>query len=120
MRLLIIEDSRNLAHSLKQGLTKGAFAADVGPDPSKRRAALAVSQYAAVVLDLDLADGSAHPFSRIYASELSKKRPSGFQRNASCATRSNDYRRRRQLRKWGPTVQMKIVRGVPYFLSEDE
>jgi len=114
MRLLIIEDSRNLAHSLKQGLTKGAFAADVGPDPSKRRAALAASQYAAVVLDLDLAEEPTSPGST---------RPScrrTVQRNASCATRSNDYRRRRQLRKWGPTVQMKIVRGVPYFLSEDE
>ena len=59
MRLLVVEDNRNLARLLKLGLTKAGFAVDLSSNLSEARAALANSQYMAVVLDLGLADGEA-------------------------------------------------------------
>ena len=59
MRLLVVEDNRNLARLLKLGLSKAGFAVDLGSNLSESRAALANSQYMAVVLDLGLADGEA-------------------------------------------------------------
>ena len=120
MRFLFIEDNQNLAHPLKQGLTRVRFAVDLGSNPSKGGASVAPSQYMAAILDLDLAHGRAHSFSRIHASKLSKNRLSGYRREASRATRSSDNRLRRQLRKWVAMVQIKIVRGVGLFLSEGE
>jgi len=59
MRLLVVEDNRNLARLLKLGLTKAGFAVDLSSNLSEARAALANSQYMAVVLDLGLTDGQA-------------------------------------------------------------
>jgi two-component system response regulator TctD len=65
MRLLVVEDNRNLARLLKKGLTKAGFAVDLGSNLSKARVALANSHYMAVVLDLGLADGEAPSLLRV-------------------------------------------------------
>jgi len=57
MRLLVVEDNRNLARLLQLGLSEAGFAVDLGL--SEARAASTTSQYMAIVLDLGLADGEA-------------------------------------------------------------
>jgi DNA-binding response OmpR family regulator len=74
MRLLIVEDNRNLARLLKSGLTKAGFAVDLGSNLSKARVALANSHYMAVVLDLGLAYGEAPPLLR-YLRERHRRIP---------------------------------------------
>jgi DNA-binding response OmpR family regulator len=56
MRLLVIEDSTELAKLLETGLSKFAFEVDAVETAAKARDALAQVRYAAVILDLGLPD----------------------------------------------------------------
>lgn len=58
MRLLLVEDTADLADSLLAHLRGEGHAVDHAPDAEGARAALAVSDYACVILDLGLPDGS--------------------------------------------------------------
>ncbi|MDR0807741.1 MAG: response regulator transcription factor [Gemmobacter sp.] len=58
MRLLLVEDTTDLAASLLAHLRAQGHAVDLAPDAETARAALAVSDYACVILDLGLPDGS--------------------------------------------------------------
>lgn len=58
MRLLLVEDTADLAESLLAHLRGQGHAVDHAPDAETARAALAVSDYACVILDLGLPDGS--------------------------------------------------------------
>ena len=64
MRLLVVEDNRNLARLLELRLSKAGF--DLGSNPSEARAAATSSQYMAIVPDLGLADAEAPRFCAIY------------------------------------------------------
>jgi DNA-binding response OmpR family regulator len=57
MRLLLIEDEARIAEILRSALARAGFAVDAVGLCSDARAALAVNQYDAVVLDLGLPDG---------------------------------------------------------------
>ena len=56
MRLLLVEDNRELAALVCKGLDAAGFAADVVETAADARAVLATTRYAAVVLDLGLPD----------------------------------------------------------------
>ena len=58
MRLLLVEDSADLAESLLAHLRGQGHAVDHAPDAATATAALAVSDYGCVILDLGLPDGS--------------------------------------------------------------
>lgn len=58
MRLLLVEDTADLAESLIAHLRKEGHAIDHVADAEGARAALAVADYACVILDLGLPDGS--------------------------------------------------------------
>lgn len=57
MRLLIVEDNQELAELLSKGFEAAHFDSDVLSSVADARAALATTQYAAVILDLGLPDG---------------------------------------------------------------
>ena len=57
MRILLVEDDAALAGAVCSYLEAKAFVVDVTPGLAQARAALAAVQYAAVLLDLHLADG---------------------------------------------------------------
>jgi len=54
MRLLIVEDNRELANWLAKSLVQARYAVDVAHDGEEAEHLLAVSDYAAVILDLSL------------------------------------------------------------------
>jgi two-component system response regulator TctD len=56
MRLLLVEDNKELAALVCKGLDAAGFAADVVETAADARAVLATTRYAAVVLDLGLPD----------------------------------------------------------------
>jgi len=56
MRLLLVEDNKELAALVCKGLDAAGFAADVVETATDARAVLATTRYAAVVLDLGLPD----------------------------------------------------------------
>lgn len=58
MRLLLVEDSPDLAGSVLRHLTAAGHAVDHAADAAGTLAALAVGDYACVILDLGLPDGS--------------------------------------------------------------
>lgn len=58
MRLLFVEDNPELAQSALRFLQAEGHAVDHAPDAATARAARAVAEYACVVLDLGLPDGS--------------------------------------------------------------
>ena len=57
MRLLIVEDSEELAQLLANGLKSAGYDNDVLLTASDARAALTTTRYAAIILDLGLPDG---------------------------------------------------------------
>ena len=57
MRLLVIEDNEELARLLANGLQSAGFEVDVLANATMGRSALAVTHYAALILDLGLPDG---------------------------------------------------------------
>jgi DNA-binding response OmpR family regulator len=57
MRLLIVEDSEELAQLLANGLKSAGYDNDVLLTASDARAALSTTRYAAIILDLGLPDG---------------------------------------------------------------
>jgi DNA-binding response OmpR family regulator len=57
MRLLIVEDNRELGQLLTESLNASGFAADVRGSVADAVSALAGSEFAAIVLDLGLPDG---------------------------------------------------------------
>lgn len=57
MRLLIVEDETRIAELVKAGLARAGFAVDVVRLCADARAALSVTRYDAVVVDLGLPDG---------------------------------------------------------------
>jgi DNA-binding response OmpR family regulator len=57
MRLLVVEDERELATLVAAALERGGFAADIAPDIEQTEEHLALVAYDAVVLDLALPDG---------------------------------------------------------------
>jgi len=57
MRLLLVEDTADLAETLARHLRAEGHAVDVAPDVEGALAALAVTEYACVILDLGLPDG---------------------------------------------------------------
>lgn len=58
MRLLLVEDSEDLARSVLRFLQSEGHAVDHAPDAATAQAALDVTDYACVILDLGLPDGS--------------------------------------------------------------
>lgn len=58
MRLLLVEDTPELAHSVLQFLRAEGHAVDHAPDAATAATAMAVADYACVILDLGLPDGS--------------------------------------------------------------
>ncbi|MCB2131744.1 MAG: response regulator, partial [Rhodobacteraceae bacterium] len=58
MRLLLVEDTPELAHSVLHFLRSEGHAVDHAPDAATAAAAMAVADYACVILDLGLPDGS--------------------------------------------------------------
>jgi len=58
MRLLVVEDSPDLAASMLHALRAQGHAVDHAADAATASAALAVAEYACVILDLGLPDGS--------------------------------------------------------------
>ncbi len=58
MRLLLVEDTPELAHSVLRFLRAAGHAVDHAPDAATAAAAMAVTDYACVILDLGLPDGS--------------------------------------------------------------
>jgi len=58
MRLLLVEDTPDLAQSVMRFLRAAGHAVDHAPDAAAADAAMAVAEYACVVLDLGLPDGS--------------------------------------------------------------
>lgn len=58
MRLLLVEDTEELAQSVLRFLQSEGHAVDHAPDLATAAAALAVAEYACVILDLGLPDGS--------------------------------------------------------------
>lgn len=58
MRLLLVEDTDELAQSVLRFLQGEGHAVDHAPDLATAAAALAVAEYACVILDLGLPDGS--------------------------------------------------------------
>jgi two-component system, OmpR family, response regulator len=58
MRLLLVEDSKDLARSVLRFLHAEGHAVDHAPDAATARAALDVTTYAGIILDLGLPDGS--------------------------------------------------------------
>ncbi|MFN7224675.1 MAG: response regulator transcription factor [Paracoccaceae bacterium] len=58
MRLLLVEDTAELAQSVLRFLRAEGHAVDHAPDVDTARTALAVAEYACVILDLGLPDGS--------------------------------------------------------------
>jgi DNA-binding response OmpR family regulator len=57
MRLLVVEDNSKLSELLAQGLSAAGFESDRVPGLVQAQEALAVSRYAAMILDLGLPDG---------------------------------------------------------------
>jgi DNA-binding response OmpR family regulator len=57
MRLLVVEDEIRIAELVKAGLARAGFAVDVVALCADARAALAVTSYDAIVIDLGLPDG---------------------------------------------------------------
>jgi DNA-binding response OmpR family regulator len=57
MRLLVVEDNRELGHLLSKGLRSAGFDADLLTNAGDARAVLETTRYAALVLDLGLPDG---------------------------------------------------------------
>ncbi len=57
MRLLLVEDEERLADLVNRGLTRAGFTVDATATAEDAEAALATSQYDAIVLDLGLPDG---------------------------------------------------------------
>ena len=58
MRLLLVEDTADLAETLARHLRAEGHAVDLAGDAETARTALAVGDYACVILDLGLPDGS--------------------------------------------------------------
>lgn len=58
MRLLLVEDTADLAQSVLRFLTAAGHAVDHAPDAATAAEAVALTEYACVVLDLGLPDGS--------------------------------------------------------------
>ena len=58
MRLLLVEDTQELARSVLQFLRGQGHAVDHAPDAETARAAMDAAHYACVILDLGLPDGS--------------------------------------------------------------
>ena len=58
MRLLLVEDTADLAQSVLRFLTAAGHAVDHAPDAATAAEAMALTDYACVVLDLGLPDGS--------------------------------------------------------------
>ena len=58
MRLLLVEDTPELAHSVLHFLRSEGHAVDHAPDAATAAAAMAVADYACVILDLGLPDAS--------------------------------------------------------------
>jgi DNA-binding response OmpR family regulator len=56
MRVLVVEDNEELAQLLAKGLKAAGFEADIMGNAAGARAALAVTRYAALILDLSLPD----------------------------------------------------------------
>ena len=57
MRLLVVEDERELAALLRGALERGGFAVDLAPDLAQTDECLALVRYDTVILDLALPDG---------------------------------------------------------------
>ena len=64
MRLLVVEDDVQLAELLAKGLRTAGFDVDVLGGVSEAKAALSMTRYAALVLDLGLPDGDGLSLAR--------------------------------------------------------
>ncbi len=58
MRLLLIEDTEDVAHAVVSALARDGHAVDHAPDCAQAEDALAVQDYDVVILDINLPDGS--------------------------------------------------------------
>ncbi|EYD72688.1 response regulator [Limimaricola hongkongensis] len=64
MRILIVEDTSDVAEAASASLGRAGFACDIAPTLADAQACAAITAYAAIVLDLNLPDGSGRDFLR--------------------------------------------------------
>ncbi|MBB3712364.1 two-component system response regulator TctD [Limimaricola variabilis] len=64
MRILIVEDTPDVAEAASASLGRAGFACDVAPTLADAHACAGITGYAAIVLDLNLPDGSGRDFLR--------------------------------------------------------
>jgi two-component system response regulator TctD len=64
MRILIVEDTTDVAEAASASLGRAGFACDIAPTLADARACADITGYAAIVLDLNLPDGSGRDFLR--------------------------------------------------------
>ncbi|SDE40317.1 response regulator [Limimaricola pyoseonensis] len=64
MRLLIVEDTADVAEAASASLGRAGFACDVAPTLADARACAGLTDYGVVILDLNLPDGSGRDFLR--------------------------------------------------------
>ena len=64
MRILIVEDTSDVAEAASASLGRAGFACDIAPTLADARACAGITGYAAIVLDLNLPDGSGRDFLR--------------------------------------------------------
>ncbi len=64
MRILIVEDTSDVAEAASASLGRAGFACDIAPTLADARACADITGYAAIVLDLNLPDGSGRDFLR--------------------------------------------------------
>ncbi|WP_099824801.1 response regulator [Oceaniglobus indicus] len=64
MRLLLVEDTADVAEAIAASLARAGYACDIAPDLAAAEAHVAVQQYDIVVLDINLPDGDGRAFLR--------------------------------------------------------
>ncbi|MGR3631322.1 MAG: response regulator [Limimaricola soesokkakensis] len=64
MRILIVEDTPDVAEAASASLGRAGFACDIAATLADARACIDITGYAAIVLDLNLPDGSGRDFLR--------------------------------------------------------
>jgi len=62
MRVLLIEDTADVAEAIAASLGRGGFACDIAPDLAGARAHVAVQAYDCMILDINLPDGDGCDF----------------------------------------------------------
>lgn len=108
MRILLVEDHKELAQLLTSGLTRDGYACDVAASLRQAQEALDVAPYSAMILDLGLPDGDGLDW-------LADKR-----RQSLPVRRQNIWlRSRRRIAECGPRLVVDVRRQACGVASAD-